>query len=220
MRRGICRILICATLALIVSAPASTARAGDCAPSQMEMRSVPLSPTNWSSPLITIPKFDPANGTLCMVVVRLSASVEAQVQATNTSPTSAATLTATMHVNANITAPAPIANFSATPISSMQSINVPAAGMTTFLAGPNPSFVETNFVAPLDLASFTGAGQFLFFGASANGDFTFVTNTGNAVINGVSQASAKIEVTYWVPEPGSLAMLALGALCIVRRRRR
>jgi hypothetical protein len=176
-------------------------------------------PTNWTNSLITIPKYDGSSGTLCMVVVRLSASLHAQVQATNTSG-APATLTATMNVNANISAPSPITSFAATPLSSMQTMNVPSGGGATFSAGPINSASNQNFTTPADLASFNGAG-FLMFSAAANGSFTLTSSSGNTNVNGVNDASAQIEVTYWVvPEPGSLSLLALGSLAVHYRRRR
>jgi len=153
-----------------------------------------------------------------MVVVRLSASLEAQVQATNTGA-SQATLTATMNVNANITAPSPITSFTATPIASMQTLTVPVGGATTFQAGPFPSSQNQSFTMPADLAAFNGPGA-LIFSLAATGSFTFTTSTGNADVTGMTTAGAGIEVTYWVPEPGSLSLLALGSIAILHRRRR
>ncbi len=217
MKRGVSVLFIALLVASAFLPWPSIAMATPCTSLPMQMTQVEMTPTNWINPLLTIPKFDPINGNLCMVVVRLSASLEAALHATNTAAVPAS-LTATMNVNANITAPAPIANFSATPIASMQTINVPAAGMTDFLAGPVPSFIEQTFTTPGDLNQFVGPGT-LIFGASANGNFSFTTNTGNADLTGSTRASAKIIVTYYVPEPGTISLLGLGAVALVARRR-
>ena len=215
MRSLLVSTTIAAALAFGLSVPAAL---GVCTALPTNTVALGPTPTNWSNPLITIPKYDGSSGSLCMVVVRLSASLEAQVQATNTS-NAPASLTTTINVNANITAPSPITSFAATPINSMQSLNVPAGGSAGFTAGPFPSSQTQNFTMPADLAAFNGPG-FLIFSAAANGTFTFTTSTGNAIVDGTTTASAQIDVTYWVPEPSSIALLALGSLTIFHRRRR
>lgn len=211
-------ILLAAAVALVCLVRTGSARAGNCTALPTLSHTIPLEATNWSYPLITIPKYDSSSGDLCLVVVRLSASLEASIHAVNTSA-APASLTATMHVSAGINAQAPIANFSAVPISAMQTIPVAGMASTNFLAGPIPSSLEQQFTMPGDLAQFVGPG-FLNFDASANGSFTFTTNTGNATVDGSTKASAKIEVTYYVPEPSSLLLLAVGLTAVAIRRRR
>ena len=175
--------------------------------------------TNWTSPLLTIPQFNSNDGTLCMVVVRLSANMEADLMVTNTGP-DAASVTVTQHVSVNIQAPAPIANFSPAPLTSMQTINVDPQNSQTVTAGPSPVSSSQFFNSPSIPPLFTGAGVLNFL-ASANGDFTQTTNNGNANVVGTTTASAKVVVEYWVvPEPGTLSMLLIGGLALGHRRRR
>lgn len=209
-------LLIAATLASGLSASPALAVCSTSLPTNTV--TLGPTPTNWTNSLITIPKYDGSSGTLCMVVVRLSASLNAQVQATNTSA-SPASLTATMTVNANISAPSPITSFAATPLSSMQTMMVGSGGSATFTAGPINSATNQTFTLPADLASFNGGGL-LMFSAAGNGSFTLTSSSGNTNVSGTNTASAQIEVTYWVPEPGSLSLLALGSLAILHRRRR
>jgi hypothetical protein len=205
---------------VVVSAPA--ARAGSCTDVQaVHTRTVSLRQTSWNE-MVTIPKFDPASGSLCFVVVRMSANYEAAVIAQNLSNTTAM-LTATINDKVQITGPAPVMPFSHTESIINSSRMVGAFNSTVWSIG------STTFTMPDQL--FDGAmvplgnfiagmpGETLNFDASGLGDIKVGSNTGNVKVKGATLGSATIQVTYFTPEPGTLSLLALGLILAGRRRR-
>lgn len=206
-------------LVTAVVSPAQDVRAGGCDNiAAVETRTINPQQTNWNE-LVTIPKFDPAQGTLCFVVVRMSASFEAAVIAQNLS-NHTAMLTATVTDQVKITPPAPIMMYDHTESITNDVRSVPAFGSTVWSIGSTTFTKDQTFDMGLGAFLAAAPGDTLDFNASGMGSFKVGTDSGNARVKGTVLAGATIEVTYYTPEPSSLLLLAAGLAVVTRRSRR
>ncbi|OWY71450.1 hypothetical protein B7486_12770 [cyanobacterium TDX16] len=189
---------------------------------------------NFNSQLVTIPQFDPNKGTLCFVVVRISASYDATVRTENTAGSSghiSVMATQTLQVTSPIfVAPLPISNselipFGSKPVAAFDgTVDFMGPSSATFTYSPtNPreEFLINGLVRePSDFgfASFIGNGSYDFsFDGSGSAFVQF--NTGGADSTTDLLLGAKVEVEYhYVPEPATLALLLPGLLLVRRRR--
>jgi len=194
------------------------ARAGSCdTVAGVETAPIALTQTNWNQ-FVTIPKFDPAQGSLCLVVVRISASFQAAVIAQNLSnhPTM---MTATITDKVTVQSANPPINFMREEAIPNDVQTVPALGSGLWELN-RPTYTEEITYSGAGLSDFIGAGEAFSPKVSGDGSFKVGTSSGNARVKGTVLAGAEIKVTYYTPEPGSLGLLAFGLLLVSRRSRR
>ena len=191
---------------------------------QTETLSFSLSP---GGATLTFDQFDTLGGTrvLEQVIVELNLTEQANVTAENDS-----NLPGTMSVNltGNATGAAP-------GMSVAVAINGSTAGVAVAPSdgnsGTGPDFHDFGIVSGSDTASdslhYSTDNLSAYIGASTV-DFV-ITASGGYAASGVTDAtlimsnfsaSGDGELTYvWTPEPGSLSLLGLGALALIRRKR-
>jgi len=182
----------------------------------------------------SIAKFDSSLGTLLSVVIEFDTELQSFVDSTLNSAdfppvTAQASALGTITLN-DPGIPSlgnPMLTLNTAAISEEFELGI---GESTDFDGPlvGTDSDSANLVAPADLAFFTGPGSINF---SVNASVqTAVTNTGSGsatftnTFNNV--ASGKVKVTYnytpsqRIPEPGTLALLALGTVGFIAARRR
>lgn len=183
--------------------------------------------------IVSIPQFDPSNGTLLFAVVRITANYDALIQAENIGQSSAiisAMSTQTIQVTPPpFVAPMPLNDMQIIPLQSNPV--APFDGVLNFMGPSSTSFTYTPVNPrevlladvtrdPMDVgfANFIGLGSF-DFGINGLGEFTVSSNTGAVSAKANLAIGATIEVEYhYVPEPATLAILLPG-LALIRRRR-
>jgi len=187
--------------------------------------SIPLAEPDWSGS-ISVPKFDSSLGTLNSVTCKLTGHAEgsAKFESLDTQPASV-----TMQLSAIVQL--------RRPDSSTLVISIPVTdtsdavdsfdGILDF--GGTSGKTYSNLSADLtenathslaaDLALFTGTGS-ITLPVTADGASTG-TGAGNLVLQFAMAASADVEIIYdySVPEPGTLGLMSLGTLGMIRRRR-
>lgn len=197
------------------------------ADSVMYNDSIPLSTTNWSSS-VTIPQFNPTLGILDSIEFSLAGHVEGDASYESLD---AAPATVTLELAAEIELQRPDNSVLVAALPLVQTVENAAAhdGNIDF-DGPsgstfdNLSGDQTEMatlgppVLPSDLAIFVGFGS-ISLPVEASGA-SQGSGAGNLLLQFHTSASADVAVTYnyTVPEPGSLALLTLGALGLLRRR--
>lgn len=188
--------------------------------------SVALQPTNFNSS-VSVPKFNPALGTLTKVIFELSGHVEGQAkfESLDASPT---TISMQLAAQVKLQRPDLSSLVVALPLAMTMDNASAFDGLMDFggtsgktypaLAGNDNEMSMTT--APLDLALFTGMGN-IMLPVMATGASTG-SGAGNLLLQFSTSASANVMVTYdyTVPEPATAGLLGLGALASVRRRRR
>jgi len=188
--------------------------------------SIGLMTTNWNS-MVTVPKFDPSLGTLLSIDFTLNGHVEGTAMYESLD---AAASVITLDLQAEIELQRPDNSTIGVVIPVVQVIDNATAhdGMIDFDGSSGGTFPglmgndSDTFSSPppaSDLVDFTGPGTIdlpvIATGASV------ATGAGNIVSQFNTSASAEVTViyTYKVPEPGTLSLLGLGALTLLRRRR-
>jgi len=187
--------------------------------------SVPLAITDWSGS-ISVPKFDSSLGTLNSVTCKLSGQVEgsAKFESLDSDPaTVTMNLSAIMRLNrpdsTTLVITIPIADTSDNVDEFDGTVDYAGGSGRTF-SGLSASLTESaTYSSAADLALFTGVGS-ITLPVMADGASTG-SGAGNLVLQFATSASAGVEViyNYTVPEPGTLALLSLGTLGMIRRRR-
>jgi len=199
-----------------------------------QQQTIPVAFTDWSQ-LLTFQKFDPNLGTLTMVVVRLSASLEANLCAENRS-SGPVTIMGQVNDQVSLTPNPPLPGV--VPIVSGATSLEPGSqnvgpynsaigcpmpdGDQAFWTIPVGTTVMNDFSsnAPAILAQFTGPGNVSFTAASSS-SFMVQSSNGNAAVLVTAAAGATVTVIYkYIPEPTALGLLAMGALALLRRGRR
>lgn len=193
--------------------------------------------------LIAVPKFDVAGQSLVMVVVRLSATLDAFLCGENRAAVPA-TMMGSIKDGVSLAPTPPLPGIM--PVESvamaMQPDTQPVlaynpAGSYCVQAPPPPPgdmldearwsipagtvvTNETVITTPQDLLYFMGAGT-VNFTATPISELMFSSSNGNASATAYAKADANITVIYrFVPEPASLGLLLVGGLLVVRRRSR
>lgn len=180
---------------------------------------IPSTKTDWIGSL-AFPKFNPTMGILESVQIDLSGTMQSTLTVTNNA-SSASNGRANTHflligqdVGGNLNAPVdtmgPSFNYNLTPGGSLVS------GLLT------RNFSSSDvYTAPVVLAEFTGVGN-LSLDASTFTETALFNSGGNTDASQVTFASATgtVKYSYRVPEPAALALLLLGGMLVIARRRR
>lgn len=190
---------------------------------------------NFSNQIVSIPQFDPSNGTLCFVVIRVTANYDALVRTENTTGNSghiSVLATQTLQVTPpNFVAPVPVANseiipYTSKPVTAFDGVvdyaGTSSANFTYSPTNPRNELLVSSIREPADFGfgSFIGNGSYNF-SFDGSGSVLVYSNTG-ALPSSDSDLflSAKVEVEYlYIPEPATLALFLPGLLLIRRRRR-
>jgi hypothetical protein len=237
MRRGITVAIWMTSVMTIASSPAELRAGGDCKP----VASYTVMQTAVPTQLVQIPQFNPATGQLCFALVRVTASYDALIKVENMAATgSFITVSATETVNVDVPGfftpvLGDIMNADEMIPPTMQNVAAWDNGPAFSFVGPdtatytfqpaNPRIVPLASVAfnALDpgFPNFTGVGNLPDgFNVTGESDFSVNSNAGEYNAQATMRMSVKIEVEYhYVPEPGTLSLIA-GAVLMARRSRR
>lgn len=191
---------------------------------------------SFNNEIVSIPQFDPSKGTLCFVVVRITANYDAMILAENKSPNNGGHISVMATQTLTVTppmfvAPLPIPNSELIPFTSKPV--APFDGVADYMGPSSATFSYTptnprdvllaNLVRePADpgFGSFVGLGDY-DFSFDGFGSSLVYSNTGGFASQVNMSMGAKVEVEYhYIPEPATFALLLPGMLLIRRRRRR
>jgi hypothetical protein len=225
--RSLSRIFAPLAIATGLFLSADTLRAA----TQTHIFNIPRTETDWNQ-LLTVPKFNPFNGTLTMVVVRITASFKSKVDIENLSA-SPTHVTATENLTANVV-PTPAVQWNLDPISKFYmdtallaandgTSNYTGADAVRFTNEGKTELTRT-FTSAADLAEFTLSGLSNTWDAAASGVGS--SNVTAETENFQDKVSTKVGLIFKVmycydivPEPGTCGLLALGLVLAGRRRR-
>ena len=181
-------------------------------------------PTDWDQ-FVTVPKFDPGTGTLDFVVVRLSASYQAQILAENRAA-NPANLTAWLDQTVILTPPSSLAALSTIasippstqPVAPYDGIPFTGPDTAIWSLGPAQLSAQQTFTGA-DLSPFIGAGA-VSLHAVGTAQFLVTSDGGAFATQLTSQSGAQVDVEYHftIPEPATIALLVFGVGAISRRR--
>jgi len=189
----------------------------------------PLTLTDWGPLIVTLPAFDNTAGgafplaTLANVILTLSGSVDGRVRLKNLDP-QAFLLTYTLQASLSMTGPGG-GSVAALP-TAVGNFNASACDGITDCSGTSGidlnNILATNcqFYSPSLFNPYIGTSN-VNFTLNASGASSG-TGPGNRVAIFESLASAEYSVTYEfipIPTPGAAALLGLGGLVAIRRRR-
>ena len=191
--------------------------------------SIPLQngiPTGFSFGL-TLPAFDPADGTLTGVSIELDSTITPIVSVTGfagVSPSLPFPYSNAMSTdNVELTAPTVDGDVIQSASTGSYSGTITAYYPTVdYLYGVNPATVDDNTVSvsSANFASYELPNNPLNFTFASDGGTYSATG---AFVSGTENASAKATITYTydaVPEPGSFGLLALGGIGLLIKRRK
>lgn len=194
-------------------------------------QAIPLMTTNWTQD-VTVPKFDPALGTLQRVILELEGTVQGMARFESLDPT-ATKVTTNFKANIRLRRPDLTDLVIALPKAQMSEEVSPYDGLVDF-GGPSgrtyPNLLATQFestildapLAPMDELLFVGAGQDVTLNVRAVGASTG-SGSGNLLLLFNTSAEASVTVTYEyipIPEPTTALLLASMTPLMLRRRSR
>jgi hypothetical protein len=206
-------------LGLVSAGILLTATQGVTAPWTVTYTDVyPPGTTEWSHNFV-LPLFDPAWGTLQSVYIAASESVNMNgtVQNTSTGPQSFTFRAGSL---LTVTLPDSLGYLQPSPLALAQAYNLPAGGSAPYGPVSASDSVNYTYTAPVDMAWFQGVGTFTLPAFTQTQEL-IAGGGGNiiAILSTVAGATVQVEYTY-IPEPASLALLALGGAVMLLRRRR
>jgi hypothetical protein len=178
------------------------------------------STTEWSDSFV-LQLFNPALGSLQSVYIAASESVNINgtVQNTSTGPQSFTFRAGSL---LTVTLPGTLGFLQPSPLALAQAYNLPAGGSAPYGPVNASDSVNYTYTAPVDMAWFTGVGPFTLPGFTQTQEL-IAGGGGNIIasLNTVAGATVQVQYNYIpVPEPGSLALLALGVVVMLLRKRR
>jgi hypothetical protein len=213
-------LLVCAGIAVAVLAN------GAQADTLTYTGSVPLTITDWTSS-VSVPQFNPSLGTLNSIEVTLNGHVEGSA-AFESDDASPATVHMKLQALETFYRPDLSTMVTAFPVASTTDTVTAWDGVDDYAGtsgktyGDLSSNASNSFTtsSSSDKALFTGVGNIVLPVDSA-GAFTG-SGAGNLLLDFATSASAGVTVTYnyTAPEPATMAILALGAIGLIRRGRR
>jgi len=187
--------------------------------------SIPLSATGWSDS-VSVPKFDPALGTLNSIEYTLSGHVEGTAAFENQSP-SEATITMDLSAILKLQRPDLTTIVITIPVASTSDDVTAYDGVLDYggTSGRTHSNLSNDLSESItsssaaDLSLFTGTGNISLpveAGGASSG-----SGSGTLILQFSTAASAEVEViyNYTVPEPATMGLLSLGGLALIRRRK-
>jgi hypothetical protein len=178
----------------------------------------PPGTTEWSHNFV-LPLFNPALGPLQSVYISASESVNINgtVQNTSTGPQSFTFRAGSL---LTVTLPDSLGYLQPSPLALAQAYNLPAGGSAPYGPVSASDSVNYTYTAPVDMAWFTGVGTFTLPAYTQTQEL-IAGGGGNIIasLNTIAGATVQVQYTY-IPEPGSLALLGLGAAVMLLRKRR
>lgn len=183
---------------------------------------IPLTKTDWSGTM-SLPKFDPALGTLISVELWVNASMQTVITVTNTGG-SASSGTAKTELQFSVQDAGDHLNVPEIDMfsSNYSFTNLPAGQHVTSGTITKSGTDDQFYYDAGTLAAFTGLGT-IVLDASTYTLAWVAYNGGNTDASQVTNASATAKVTYEynpVPEPATMGLLALSGLALIRRRQK
>jgi len=178
------------------------------------------STTEWSDNFI-LQEFNPALGSVTSVYISASEDVtmDGTVKNNATGPESFTFRAGSQLI---LTLPGALGSLMPSPLASAQAFNLPSGGTAPYGPVNASDSVNSTYTLPGDMALFIGAGTLNLPGYTQSQEL--ISGGGgniSADLNTVAGATVEVQYNYVpVPEPGSLALLALGGAVVLLRKRR
>ncbi|MEN6384410.1 MAG: PEP-CTERM sorting domain-containing protein [Phycisphaerales bacterium] len=179
-----------------------------------------LSSTDWSETL-NVTKFDTSLGTLTAVHVAIAGSTNSSLTIVNTSSKKDSTGNANCQITITLTDSGALnETLTLSPVAQPYTLT---KGTSTTLSG----FVANNnatsvLSVPAILTAFTGPGT-ITLNLNAVGSTDLFTTGGNTFIDEDSgiNAGSTVSISYeYIPEPATIALLSIGALTVLRKKKK
>jgi len=174
--------------------------------------------TEWNH-IFQVQAFDPSLGSLVAVYVEVTEDVNVSGYVENTAATPASFFFRSGSL-LTVTLPGMLGFLQPNPLAVSQSYTGLAPGASAPYGPASASeSVDNTYYTPL--SGWTGAGKWVKLPAYTLTDERITGGGGNIIAAMNTVAGATVKVTYYyIPEPGSVALLALGGVVLLLRRRR